>query len=180
MHFYSLNEGRRPAITSGLLKLPPVTWGISGDGQHGVYWPPGLSKLTHEACKSPPAQKDVVFYYQASVASGCQLCSRSKARGCLHCRSGSKGPRMSYPPNQPAWMRSVPHAVSGQLQSICSLLVFCCPWRLTFGGSATALGDAVHVFNACMYLWLQHVTTCHCQALYRRRHSNAFPHTRCT
>jgi hypothetical protein len=101
LHFFALVEGRRPGITSALIKLPPVLWRTSGDGQHGVLWPQGLSKMSHEACKVPKAEKDALKRYQAFCGNA--SCTAGSFQGPPAVPNGQKGPGVSYPQERPGW-----------------------------------------------------------------------------
>lgn len=107
LHFYSLVEGRRPGITTFLAKLPPVTWRTSGEGPLGVVWPQGLSLLTHEACKSPSAQKDAIKRYEllhGSNASSATAAAAPQQGGPGPAAAGAKEPPgVHYPQEHPAW-----------------------------------------------------------------------------
>lgn len=98
LHFFSLVEGRRPGITSSLIKLPPVLWRTAGDGQHGVLWPQGLSKLSHEACKVPKAEKNALKGYEAFCGNASCTAGAAQGRAVLQ---GTKGPGASYPQEKP-------------------------------------------------------------------------------
>lgn len=67
LHFYSLLEGRRAAVTGTLRKIPSLTWNFDPTlGRRQLRWPEGLATVYYEQCRTNPAARinAVIAYRQ--------------------------------------------------------------------------------------------------------------------